>query len=203
VAGGLAHFLVQGKGWEYQLYPLALFLVACGAAGLAVALERGRPVLAGLLVAGLVVSAGALGVKGARNLDPAWIVAKRARVAAVTAALAPLVPAGATVQVLDTTDGGVHALYLLRLRQPTRFLYDFHFYHDVEHPFVRRLRAELLAGLRARPPAAVVLFERGWPGGDSGRLRQFPELATWLEAGYRVATDGDGFRVYAARGAGS
>jgi hypothetical protein len=203
VAYGVLHFAVQGKGWEYQLYPLALFLVACGAAGFAVALERGRPALAGLLVASLVVSAGVLGVKGARNREPVWIAAKRARVAAVTAALAPLVPAGATVQVLDTTDGGVHALYLLRLRQPTRFLYDFHFYHDVEQPFVQRLRAELLAGLRARPPAAVVLFERGWPGGDYGRLRRFPELATWLEAGYRVATEGDGFRVYAARGAGS
>jgi hypothetical protein len=199
---GILHFVVQGKGWEYQLYPLALFAVALGAAGFGVA-RTGRRGAAVLLIAGLAVSAGALGAKGVRNLDPDWIAAKRARVTAVTAALAPLVPAGGTVQVLDTTDGGVHALYLLRLRQPTRFLYDFHFYHDVEEPFVRGLRAELLAGLRARPPAAVVLFERGWPGGDYGRLRQFPELAAWLEGGYRVVTTGDGFRVYAARGAAS
>src|SRR5262249_57344433 len=121
-------------------------------------------------------------------------------VVAVPAGLPPGVPAGGTVQVLATTDGGVHALYLLRLRQPTRFLYDFHFYHDVEHPTVRRLRAELLEGLRARPPAAVVLFERGWPAGDYGRLRRFPELAGWLEAGYRVAAGGGGVRGYGARG---
>src|SRR5262249_8431079 len=120
-------------------------------------------------------------------------------VVAVPAGLPPLVPADGTVQVLDTTDGGVHALYLLRLRQPTRFLYDFHFYHDVEHPTVRRLRAELLEGLRARPPPAVVPFERGWPAGDYGRLR-FGELAGWVETGYRIAAEGDGFRIYAARG---
>ena len=47
-----------------------------------------------------------------------------------------------------------------------------------------------------------MLFERGWPDGGYGRLRQFPELAAWLEAGYRLAESGDGFRVYAARGAG-
>jgi hypothetical protein len=198
---GIAHYVGQGKGWEYQLYPLALSAVALGAAGFGVA-GTGRRGTAALLIVGLAVAAGALGVKGVRNLDPDWVSAKQARVTAVTVALAPLVPGGGTVQVFDTTDGGVHALYLLGLRQPTRFLYDFHFYHDVEHPFVRRLRAELLAGLRDRPPAAVVLFERGWPAGDYGRLRQFPELAAWLEAGYRLAASGDGFRVYAARGAG-
>ena len=39
---------------------------------------------------------------------------------------------GATVQVLDTTEGGIHALLRLRAcAQPTRFIYDFHFFHDV------------------------------------------------------------------------
>ena len=62
-----------------------------------------------------------------------------------------------------------------------------------------RLRQELLAGLRARPPAAVVLFERSWPRGDYGRLREFPELAEWLDAGYRLTAEGNGYRIYAAR----
>ncbi|MBI3298719.1 MAG: hypothetical protein HYZ75_11180 [Elusimicrobia bacterium] len=195
-ASGVLHFVLQGKGWEYHLYPVALFAIALGAVGLAVALEGHRRVLAGVLLAALVVSAAALAVKGIRNLEPAWVAAKAARAHAVAAVLAPVVARGGTVQVFDTTDGGIHALYLVGARQPTRFLYDFHFYHDVGHPYVRRLRAELLAGLRARPPAAVVLFERGWPSGDYGRLRAFPELAAWLEAGYRLARDGDGFRVF-------
>ena len=198
VYGGL-HFAVQGKGWEYHLYPLALFAIALGAAGLPAALDTGRRGLATVLVVALGVAAGALAVKGVRNLDAAWIAEKHARARAVAAAVAPVVAAGGTVQVLDTTDGGLHALYWLGARQPTRFLYDFHFYHHVEQPFIRRLRAELLAGLRARPPGAVVLFERGWPAGGYGRLREFPELAQWLEAGYQVVLEGDRFRVYAPR----
>ncbi len=193
---GALHFVVQGKGWEYHLYPLALFAVALGAAGFGTALAGHRPRAAGALLLALVLTAGALGAKGSRNVESDWIRQKHARALAVAAALEPVARAGRSIQVLDTTDGGVHALYLLRARQPTRFLYDFHFYHDVEHPYVRRLRAELLAGLTARPPGAVVLFERGWPRGDYERLRRFPELAAWLAAGYHLVHEGDGYRLY-------
>jgi hypothetical protein len=199
LAYGAAHFVAQGKGWEYHLYPFALYAIALGAAGLGVARERGRPWPAVVLVTALAVSTGVLGWKGARNLDPAWVRAKVERAHAVAGVLAPLVAGGGTVQVLDTTDGGVHALYLLGVRQPTRFLYDFPFYHDVDHPYVRRLRAEALADLRRRPPVAVVLFERGWPAGGYERLAAFPGLAAWLETGYRLSHEGDGFRVYATR----
>ncbi len=117
----------------------------------------------------------------------------------MTAELAPVVAAGGAVQVFDTTEGGIHALYLLRARSPTRFLYDFHFYHDVDHPYIRRLRDELLDGLRAGPPAAVVVFERGWPSGGYERLERFPALHAWLDAGYALADEGDAFRVYRRR----
>ncbi|HEV8306077.1 MAG TPA: hypothetical protein VGW35_00295 [Methylomirabilota bacterium] len=199
VAYGALHFALQGKGWEYHLYPFALFAVASGAAGLGDALRRRRRHAAGALLAVLVLTATVLGVKGWWNLEPAWIAEKSARAHALARTLAPLSGDRTPVQVLDTTDGGIHALYLLGLRQPTRFIYDFHFYHDVDRPYVQRLRAELMAELRRRPPAAVVLFERGWPSGDYDRVEAFPALAGWLEAGYRLAEQGDGYRVYAAR----
>jgi hypothetical protein len=101
--------------------------------------------------------------------------------------------------VLDTTEGGIHALLRLRARQPSRFLYDFHFHHDVGHPYVRRLRAELMAALRTQPPAAVVLFERGWPAGGYERVAAFPDLERWLSEGYRLAEESDGYRVYVGR----
>jgi hypothetical protein len=116
-------------------------------------------------------------------------------------ALRPLVSAGGLVQVLDTTEGGIHALLRLRVRQPSRFLYDFHFYHDVDHPYVRRLRAELMGALRARPPMAVLMFERGWPVGGYERLAGFPELRSWLSEGYRIAEEADGYRLYVGRAA--
>jgi hypothetical protein len=196
---GVLHFAIQGKGWEYHLYPLALFATALGGAGLGATLLAGRRGLAAGLIVALGVATGALAAKGVPGLTAAWIDEKHARALAVVRALEPLVAGGGTVQVFDTTEGGIDALYRLRARQPTRFIYDFHFYHDVAHPYVRGLRAELMAGLRARPPAAAVLFERGWPRGGYGRLGEFPELAAWLDDGYRLAAEGRGYRVYAAR----
>jgi hypothetical protein len=196
---GAAHFWVQGRGWEYQFYPFALFATALGGAGLGVAVAEGRRTLAAALVLALAVTAVPLWTKGLRNRAPAWIDAKLARVDRVSAALRPLVAAGGTVQVLDTTEGGIHALLRLRARQPSRFLYDFHFHHDAGHPYVRRLRGELMDALRARPPAAVVLFEQGWPAGGYERLAGFPELERWLGSGYRLAEEGDGYRLYVER----
>jgi len=60
------------------------------------------------------------------------------------------------------------------LRQPTRFIYDFHFFHDVNDPRIRALRAELVAGLAAHPPAAVVVLERAGPSSGYERLATFP-----------------------------
>jgi hypothetical protein len=203
---GLVHFVVQGKGWEYQLYPLALFL--CALAPWAVSRLRAvewpraldlwgarRPVA--LAVWALVVLV--LGAKGVDAREPDWIAEKARRVTAITRDLAPLVPAGATVQVLDTTAGGVHALLRLGLRQPTRFIYDFHFFHDVDDPRIRALRAELLAGLAAGRPAAVVVLEDSWPELGYERLAAFPELARMLETSFTLAVTGPGYRIYAKR----
>ena len=203
---GAAHFVLQGKGWEYQLYPLALFL--CALAPPAVARRDARPRAPSLDLAGLrrgvALAAWALlvivlGAKGVEARDAAWIGDTARRVDAITRALAPRVPPGATVQVLDSTSGGIHALLRLGFREPTRFIYDFHFFHDVDDPRIRALRGELVSGLTERPPAAVVVLEKSWPSLDYGRLAAFPELAEILERSYTLAVIGDGYRIYAKR----
>lgn len=199
VAYGIAHFAVQGRGWEYHFYPLALFATALGGAGLGAALSDGRRALTVMLVLALAGTAGALWTKGQRNVAPAWIAAKLGRVDRVSAALRPIVAAGGTVQVLDTTEGGIHALFRLRAHEPSRFLYDFHFYHDVGRPYVQRLRAELMDAVRTRPPAALAVFEVGWPAGGYERVAAFPELQAWILGGYRLAEEGNGYRLYVRR----
>jgi hypothetical protein len=201
---GAAHFALQGKGWEYQLYPLALFL--CALAPAALALDRARPpapgrgrirrALALAAWAGLVL---VLGAKGVEAREPEWIAEKARRVAALTRDLAPLVAPGATVQVLDTTSGGIHALLRLGLRQPTRFIYDFHFFHHADDPRIRALRVELVAGLAARRPTAVVILEESWPELGYGRVAAFPELAQLLERSFTLAAAGPGYRIHAQR----
>jgi hypothetical protein len=131
--------------------------------------------------------------------EPEWIAEKARRVAALTRDLAPLVPPGATVQVLDTTAGGIHALLRLGIRQPTRFLYDFHFFHHAGDPRIQALRAELAAGLAAHPPAAVVVLEESWPALGYDRLAAFPELVQLVERSFPVAVSGPGYRIHAKR----
>jgi len=203
---GTLHFLVQGKGWEYQLYPLALFLCALAPWAVSRLRETGWPRALDLwgsrravALATWVLLVIVLGAKGVDAREPDWITAKAARVAALTHDLGPLVPAGATVQVLDTTSGGIHALLRLGLRQPTRFIYDFHFFHDVGDPRIGALRAELMAGLATGRPAAVVVLEESWPGLGYERLAAFPDLARTLETSFTLAITGRGYRIYAKR----
>ncbi len=206
---GLLHFALQGKGWEYHLYSLALFVSALAAfaimrvRGLGLAPRMRRAVALALVAATVVV----LGAKGVDAIDAPWVAEKSRRVAALTRDLRALVPPGGTVQVMDVTAGGIHALFNLRLRQPSRFLYDFHFFHHPADPRIQALRAELVSALQARPPDAIVLFQESWnrPPHEAlsdfayERLADFPEVSVLLARGYTRAVEGDGYRIYAKR----
>jgi hypothetical protein len=205
---GLVHFAVQGKGWEYQLYPLVLFCCALAPAavvswrhhGWARALDLfGARRWLGLVAWALLLFV--LGVRGVEVADADWIVQKAQRVTAITRDLEPLVPPGATVQVMDTTAGGVHALLRLHLRQPTRFIYDFPFFHDVGDPRIEALRAELIEGLETGRPAAIVVLEESWPDPRWGyrRLETFPRLLEYLARAYAPPLERPGYRIYAKR----
>ena len=203
---GLVHFVVQGKGWEYQLYPLIVFCCALAPAAVVAWRPADWPRVRDLFGARrpLALAAWALlvivlGAKGVEALDAPWIAEKARRVAAITRDLEPLAPPGATVQVMDTTSGGIHALLRLGIRQPTRFIYDFHFFHDVTDPRVQALRAELVAGLERGRPAAVVILEESWPEPGYARLAAFPELARMLDRSFTLAVTGSGYRIYAKR----
>lgn len=203
---GLVHFVAQGKGWEYQLYPLIVFCCALAPAAVVAWRPAGWPRALDLFgarrplaLAAWALLAVVLGAKGVEALDAPWIAEKARRVAAITRDLEPLAPAGATVQVMDTTSGGIHALLRLGLRQPTRFIYDFHFFHDVADPRIRALRAELVAGLERGRPAAIVVLEESWPEPGYARLAAFPELARILDRSFTLAVTGAGYRIYAKR----
>jgi hypothetical protein len=198
VAYGLVHYVGQGKGWEYHLYPLAAFVGTLLFAELSPALAARRWVAAPMVVA-LITTLVLLSVKGLEAAPAWWEREKEARVRVLVHELGTRVDPGDTVQILDTTGGGAHALLRLRLRQPTRFIYDFHFFHDVETPVVRALRAELIDGLDRHPPRFIVLFERGWPSGGYERIDAFPELARRLATRYDVVAAREGFRLHAKR----
>ena len=205
---GIVHFVLQGKGWEYQLYPLMVF--GCALAPAAVVSWRRFGVARALDLFGarrpLALAAWALlvvvlGVKGVEASDARWIAEKARRVESIRRDLEPLVPPGATVQVMDTTSGGIHSLLRLHLRQPTRFIYDFQFFHDVGDPRIEALRAEFLRGLEAGRPAAIVILQQSWPDPGDGyrRLETFPRLREYLERAYEPPLERPGYRIYAKR----
>jgi dolichyl-phosphate-mannose-protein mannosyltransferase len=204
---GFGHFAVQGKGWEYHLYPLAVFLCALASVALAqgprpATVSRWDPaprLSRALTLAVLVLAVVMLGAKGVDAADAPWIAGKERRVSALVRDLRPLLGPGATVQVMDVTEGGVHALLRLHLHEPTRFLYDLHFFHDEADPRIQALRSEFARGLVQGRPAAVVIFRDTWRRRGYERLDDLPEVARVLATDYRLAVEGDGYRIYAQR----
>src|SRR5207247_6714835 len=127
---GRLHYVLRGNGWEYHLYPLAAFAAVLLFSEVAAVL-RARPLALGTpLIAALALLVALLGHTGAANADGTWIWDKERQVRLLTADLGARLRDGDRVQVLDTTGGGVHALLRLSVVEPTRFLYDFHFFHD-------------------------------------------------------------------------
>src|SRR5262245_17022712 len=199
VAYGIFHYIAQGKGWEYHLDPLAAFAALLVAAELPAALAARRQVVAGTLTATLVALLVLLGAKGLEASPAEFWWARLATVRAVEADLRARLAPGDTVQVLDTTEGGIHALFRLGVRQPTRFLYDFHFFHDEHTAVVQALREEFIRDLDRNPPRVIVLFERGWPAGGYERVERFPALAERLRVRYQPPLTRAGYRLYAQR----
>ncbi len=199
---GLLHFAAQGKGWEYHLYPLAVFLCALASVPIAARAERAQSVPWSRALASvvLVIAVALLAVKGVEAADARWITEKEARVSSLVRDLTGLAGPGDSVQVMDVTEGGIHALLRLHLRQPTRFLYDFHFFHDERDPRIQALRAEFVGDLERGRPAAVVVFRDTWRRQGYERLKEFSAVDRLLEREYTLAVEGDGYRIYAKRG---
>jgi hypothetical protein len=202
---GFVHVAAQGKGWEYHSYPFAVFVCALASVPLAARTaqalsSRSTSTLLSraLACALLVVAVALLGAKGTDAADAPWIADKARRVSALARDLEPLAGAG-PVQVMDVTEGGIHALLRLHLRQPTRFLYDFHFFHDEDDARIQALRAEFARDIERGRPTAVVVFRDTWRRPDYERLDGFPAVAGLLERDYTLAAEGDGYRIYAQR----
>jgi dolichyl-phosphate-mannose-protein mannosyltransferase len=203
---GIAHVLIQGKGWEYHGYSFAVFVCVLASVPLAARTSRGLPsrwssepaLSRALACVVLVIAVALLGAKGADAADAPWIADKARRVSALVRDLRPLAGAG-PVQVMDVTEGGIHALLRLHLRQPTRFLYDFHFFHDEADARIQALRAEFARDLERGRPTAVVVFRDTWRRPGYERLDEFPAVAALLDRDYTLAVEGDGYRIYAQR----
>jgi hypothetical protein len=199
LAYGVLHYVGQGKGWEYHLYPLAAFAAVLAFSTVEGLLARRRRAAGGLVALILVAGAAVLARRGWDATNARWVWDKEYVVRLLAADLGLNMRPMDRVQMLDTTEGGTHALLRLGVPSATRFIYDFHFFHDVDHPTIQRLRAEFVRDLAARPPRFVVVFTRGWPSGKLERITRFPALNDFLEANYRAVQRRNPYLILEAR----
>jgi hypothetical protein len=199
---GLLHFVLQGKGFIYHLFPFFGFVT----------------VFAGILVDRLMKDPSAR-VRATAVIGfffMVYLYSNRCfevgRRNMTVEEIKPLVPklvrelqaypvtGKDEVQVLDTTEGAIHALFLLRIRQPTRFINDYQFLHDTGNPYIQKLRAEFIRDLEARSPRLIVAANYSWiPPNTIARLHQFPEFEKLLDSRYRVYKVENEFTIYANR----
>jgi hypothetical protein len=179
----LLYVPLSGKFWFYHRIPLLYVMSLC--AGLSVI---SHPKQCGAFGRSLVVLTAALALLPLDQLDgELWKwrqgekhAVKNGTVEAVGEQLSNYAKPGDAVLPLDVTDGAIHALYKARIPLHGRFIYDFHFYHHVDHPYIRLLREEFMSTLAARPPDLVLQFDSWRPHGRTCS-DQFPELQEFLK----------------------
>ena len=197
---GFIHYAAQGRN-DYQLYPLILFTLLC-AVSLYSSNTQNTPTLFRIAVMAVLLhlsigqtffSIQSLIVKPRHH--PERLACRDSLVEDLRGRVAD----SETVQVMDFMSGDILALFLLRCRQPTRFIYDFQFFHDVSHPYIQQLRKEFLDDLKRRSPAFFVVSSVSYPVQKKrgfARLQTFPELQEWLKQNYYLEKETVWYRLY-------
>ncbi len=200
VVYGALHYLVQAKGWLYQLYPLVGFSGALVATTIGEGLKASQRVVRIAVFALTSTFIVGIGTWGERFGQARALTADTsATVASLESDLSRRLHSGETVQSFDTTGGCIHALFRMKLALPTRYLGDYLIFTAADRPYLRRLRVTVMSDLRSRPPDLLVVYRWGWPTGQYDRLDRFPELRCWMSDNYRVDVTRTSYVIYRRR----
>ena len=182
VCCALLYIPISGKNWSYHHIPLLYTLSLC--AGLSATF---RTWVRGAVGHSLVMLMAGLTLFPLNQLDTELWMWRRGEIASVRDGVVDLVEAqlrknatpGGGVLPLDVTGGAIHALYRARIPLQGRFIYDFHFYHHVDHPYIRGLRKDFIAAATNPPPELILQFSSWRPNGRTCS-EEFPELQDLL-----------------------
>ena len=203
---GLGCFFAQAKGWTYQLDPLVVFAsVWCGIA-IATLMRDRRAMIRLALSLGLVlwvvvwiptfIRHTSIGQTSLGTFDPRYVHFLESEISKLRAE-----GRNNGIQVMDTCQGAVLALYDLKLVQSTGFLYDFYFYQFPDQPYIRQLRLRFLKEMDAARPDLLIISSQSWPDSKLGykRLDQWPDFRNSLDANYKLEEELPGYRIYVHR----
>lgn len=106
---------------------------------------------------------------------------------------------GDRVQPLDWSRGVNHAMLIAETPLATRYMYDYHFYHHIDNPFIRKIRKEFIDDLRSVKPRFIIsVYDafKPWLSG-SNTTREFNELNSFVDDNYVEIYDRKGvYRIY-------
>jgi hypothetical protein len=194
---GLASFYLQRKGYPYHRYPSEAFLLLLMATDFVTMfrakLPKGKPLVRGLALAGIVV--GTLWIGGGSTvhaLRQDW--RNREFEDMLEADLNRLggEKLDGRIQCLDMADGCIPTLLDLRLVQATGFLYDCYMFSPIQAAERERYRMAFWQAIAHNPPAVFVVSSNDcevWPerpGYNYRKISRWPRLENYLAANYRL-----------------
>jgi hypothetical protein len=192
---GIIHFIAQGHLY-YQLYPAILFAFLMAASWIKHSPQKKHKVLYMLMMFVIMYASLELAYHSVKQVivkPPAYYSKDYPEFFfnRLVNHLKGRVPPSDTVQIMENTGGGIHALLKLHYRQPTRFLHDAYLFYKIDHPYVQKLRREFLHDLKQHPPLFLVITKTGWPINGYERLKTFPELHKWIHDNYVIETEAE------------
>lgn len=106
---------------------------------------------------------------------------------------------GDKIQPLDWTGGAIHSMLMLKAPLATSFLYDYHFYHHVDLPYIQGLRRRFIHELTQSKPRFIIDIEDAERPYGPRTSNSFPELADYIEQNYQTFYTGLRFQILERR----
>ncbi len=186
VAGFLC-YAMQAKGYAYQRYPFALFLLLLLGLVFMDALQSGMRWQRWTAIAALGAGCMVIGPLAAKRA-----VAYRPQEDQFGSMLsADLRTLGVNrlrgnVQCLDTYTGCLRVLYDLRLKESSSTLYDEFLFSPTDGPVITRNRSIFAEEISVHPPEAIVMTPQYFSGSalDYNKVWSWPWFARYLSANY-------------------
>lgn len=198
---GMLHAAAQVKNWHYHMIPAITFFAAFAAYRLRDGLDAPERAMRLTTLAALGWTCWVMGP--GYCLTPYYLAPMDGSfVDELTEDLRALaLPEGGPVQAMDTTAGAINALYRLRLRLPTRFMYDFMLYNNPDAEYTQAFQREFMDGLAQQMPPAIVITSHSWPDvrPRQERVALIPGLREFLDAHYERRVDKDKYHIYLLR----
>lgn len=182
--------LLQNKGWKYHFYISSYFtiLLACYIIPKQIDNFSNKVIVISLLIFTFVnlVNLGKFKSNPLEDVDRQMVED-----------LKPYKNTSGKVQIMDIASNATRALYLNKIKQATKYIYDFQFYLLPNHPYIKSLREDYIKQLQLKKPEAILITDNfRTPDLGFKKLNIFPEFKEYLLANYHIDKANYRYHIY-------